>query len=200
MKNIFTEMKNTISKVLLAAFSSVLFFSCTDSIQEAAGCYPSEDGGTYIIINDVNLSRTINPSKDSLSGFDLRGKLSTQSEYKSLQADSNGGSSTIADLLQQKIKITPGIWDLMLTADSIADGSCITYEGRITKTIAAGYEYVLNFNLTPQNPTDFGEMKITVNFTGNADKVTAVLKNKSTDSSAIISKDFTGSSITSNND
>ena len=195
-KSGFKMIKQTAVKFMLITLAAALF-SCADYTPEALDCYPSEDGGTYIILKNISIERTINPSSDMLSRFYLRGKPAASSgDYSCLHDDKTFASAD--ELKQQKFSITPGIWDLMLTADSVFDGnSYITYKGTLTKAFTAGNTYVLSFNLSPTTTGEYGGMKITLQFSNGADKVTAVLKNKSTDTNTIDSTDFTGNSITS---
>lgn len=194
-------MKKTI---LLISLISLLFISCENTLNSidhssaadnttnnpAVTATPSENGKTYILLGNIQLateSRTINPSyiRDHLSSVYLKSKRSA--------SDSNFGTlitnaASYSAACSKPLEIEPGIWDFQFIA-TLYD---FEFAGTTTIEVEAGTINTLNFDLVTTNTSSYpyGLIDITVDFTGNADKVVATLKEKSTSATAKLTKTY----------
>ncbi len=192
--------------ILLISLISLLFISCENALSNidhssvadnpAVTATPSENGKTYISLGDIRLStesRTINPSYiiDNLSSVYLKSKRSaSDSSFGTLITN----ASSYSDACSRSLEIEPGIWDFRLSA-YLYD---FEFAGTTTIEVEAGTINTLNFDLVTTNTSSYpyGLIDITVDFTGNADKVVATLKEKSTSSTTKLTKTYTATDTT----
>jgi len=164
---------------LLAALA-LLLASCSNGISGTNTNSNSADGKTYISISAKTVqARSIAPSTDDystekLTNLELTGHMTsvitvdepvTEPEEISLaQAES------LAELSGKSIPIEAGNW--LLTLSATLNG--VTFYGETRAEIEKGKINPISFTLTPE--TSYGGMSITVEFTGEADKVSVSLK------------------------
>ncbi len=203
--------------ILLISLVSLLFFSCENSLSKienpslvenstntpAVTTSPSADGKTYITFGDIsfeNESRTINPvyNRDDLTALYIKGKETNKvtpttkpTDYDTLFGlyASNPKATSYEDLCTKTFEITPGVWNFILYA-TLYD---FEFSGMTTVEVKPGMTHALSFTLTTTNTSSYpyGIIDITVDFTGNADRVVATLKEKSTSTTARITKTYT---------
>ena len=184
------ELKNTntakqiigsrpIMTALLAALA-LLLASCSNGINGTEADSNSADGKTYISISAKTASsRSIAPNADDystekLTNLEVTGHMTsvitvdepvTEPEEISLaQAES------LAELSGKSIPIEAGNW--LFTLSATLNG--VTFYGETRAEIEKGKVNPISFTLTPE--TNYGGMSITVEFTGEADKVSVSLK------------------------
>ena len=179
-------MKN---KILIAALLFAgLLASCSNGFQEKSKKETSdiEEAKTYLIITDaqVKAARSINPNPTDEQKSDILNNLTNFT----LKATKSGTSTetTLAtaqsfnELKSNKISITAGRWYDMTLSAKLNVGSAtnpfyINYSDTIDAlTIKEGQENKVSFEL---KTSDNGGLAITMNFSGNADKVLVSLKN-----------------------
>lgn len=201
--------------ILLISLVSLLFISCENSLSKienpslaekstntpAVTTRPSEDGKTYITFGDIsfeNESRTINPvyNRDDLTALYIKGMETTKvtpttkpNDYTTLFGLYNPKATSYEDLYTKTFEITPGVWNFILYA-TLYD---FDFSGMTTVEVKPGMTHALNFTLATTNTSSYpyGIIDITVDFTGNADRVVATLKEKSTSTTARITKTYT---------
>ncbi len=172
-------MLRPIMTALLAALA-LLLASCSNGISGTDTSGSSADGKTYISISAKTASsRSIAPSTDDystekLTNLEVTGHMTsvitvdepvTEPEEISLaQAES------LAELSGKSIPIEAGNW--LLTLSASLNG--VTFYGETRTEIEKGKVNPISFTLTPE--TSYGGMSITVEFTGEADKVSVSLK------------------------
>lgn len=179
-------MKN---KILIAALLFAgLLASCSNGFHEKAKNETSdiEEAKTYLIITDaqVKAARSINPNTTDEQKSDILNNLTNFT----LKATKSGTSTetTLAtaqsfnELKSNKILITAGRWYDMTLSAKLNVGSAtnpfyINYSDTIDAiTIKEGQDNTVSFEL---KTSDNGGLAITMNFSGNADKVLVSLKN-----------------------
>lgn len=201
--------------ILLISLISLLFISCENALSKienpslaekstntpAVTTSPSEDGKTYITFGDIsfeNESRTINPvyNRDDLTALYIKGMETNKvtpttkpTDYTTLFGLYNPKATSYEDLCTKTFEITPGVWNFILYA-TLYD---FEFSGMTTVEVKPGMTHSLNFTLTTTNTSlyPYGIIDITVDFTGNADRVVATLKEKSTSTTARITKTYT---------
>lgn len=201
--------------ILLISLVSLLFISCENSLSKienpslaenstntpAVTTRPSEDGKTYITFGDIsfeNESRTINPvyNRDDLTALYIKGMETTKvtpttkpTDYTTLFGLYNPKATSYEDLCTKTFEITPGVWNFILYA-TLYD---FEFSGMTTVEVKPGITHSLNFTLATTNTSlyPYGIIDITIDFTGNADRVVATLKEKSTSTTARITKTYT---------
>lgn len=199
-------------QLFLISLISVLFFSCTNSMETPVSqkqtevkteeisntVTPSSDGKTYITIGNIGFAeeaRTINPtySPELLTSLWLYGAKTaleptpSSNDYNTKASGSNLEALNTA--LETCTSIEPGFWNFKLTA-KLHD---FNFMDIITVEIKAGSINTLTFNLEPKDPASYpnGILDITVNFSGYADRVFASVKEKSTSTTSKFSTTFT---------
>lgn len=201
--------------ILLISLVSLLFISCENSLSKienpslvetstnttAVTTRPSEDGKTYITFGDIsfeNESRTINPvyNRDDLTALYIKGMETNKvtpttkpTDYTTLFGLYNPKATSYEDLCTKTFEITPGVWNFILYA-TLYD---FDFSGMTTVEVKPGMTHALNFTLATTNTSSYpyGIIDITVDFTGNADRVVATLKEKSTSTTVRITKTYT---------
>lgn len=201
--------------ILLISLVSLLFISCENSLSKienlslaenstntpAVTTRPSEDGKTYITFGDINFeneSRTINPvyNRDDLTALYIKGMETNKvtpttkpTDYTTLFGLYNPKATSYEDLCTKTFEITPGVWNFILYA-TLYD---FEFSGMTTVEVKPGMTHALSFTLATTNTSSYpyGIIDITVDFTGNADRVVATLKEKSTSTTARITKTYT---------
>ena len=187
------KSKKILAFSLLTSFSLMSAISCKNSLQ---GHKPSGmEGKTYLVVRDTTISRqTTNPNNDDidlsfLSNLELTGELKTdESTFGTpitlAQAD------TYTELCNSEIELDPGTWNFTLNADL----HNIPFSGTVeNKEIKRYQRNEIEFLLT--STIEYGGISITIPFTGDADKVTAILTTP-TETTPIATVDFTTDDIT----
>ena len=198
--------------ILLISLISLLFISCENALNNIeqtpevettiSTSIPSPDGNTYITLGNIqveNDARTINPAytEDALTSLTLYGtKTGEQKDPSAGDGHTITSATSVSNLITKLASIgdiTPGFWDFKLKARFYD----FNYTGQISKEIKAAEINSLNFTLLPDTFSyPYGALDFTVNFTGNADRVVATVKEKSTSATAIFSKTFTADNNT----
>ena len=187
------KSKKILAFSLLTSLSLMSAISCKNGFQ---GHKPySKEGKTYLVVKNTTINeRTINPSGNdidlsSLSNLELTGELKTdESTFGTpitlAQAD------TYTELCSLEIELDPGTWNFTLTADL----HNIPFSGTVENKEIERYQHnVIEFLLT--STIEYGGISITIPFTGDADKVTAILTTP-TGTTPIATVDFTTDDIT----
>lgn len=172
----------TISGIVALTASLVLTFaSCSNGMNLKDGLENSSDGKTYIKINAVSgMERTLSPKSDGLveklTSLKLKGTpriviaddapVTEPEEVELAKADS------FEELSKMAIPVEEGYWSFVLTAD--LEG--VTFSGESSAQIKKGNVNTVTIKMSPE--TQYGGMSITVEFTGEADKVKATLYNE----------------------
>ena len=169
----------TISGIVALTASLLLTFaSCSNGMNLKDGLENSSDGKTYIKINAVSgMERTISPRSDGLveklTSLKLKGTpaddapVTEPEEVELAQADS------LEELSKMAIPVKEGYWSFVLTAD--LEGVPFSGESEDVQ-VAKGKVNPVTIKMSPE--TQYGGMSITVEFTGEADKVKATLYNE----------------------
>ena len=208
--------------VLLISLISLLFISCENTLSKienpslaenstntpAVTTSPSEDGKTYITFGDIsfeNESRTINPvyNRDHLTALYIKGMETNKvtpttkpNDYTTLFGlySDNPKATSYEDLCTKTFEITPGVWNFILYA-TLYD---FEFSGMTTVEVKPGMTHALSFTLATTNTSSYpyGIIDITIDFTGNADRVVATLKEKSTSETAKVTKEYTATNTT----
>ena len=160
---------------LLAAL--VLFLaSCSNGINGTDASGNSADGKTYISISAKTASsRSIAPGADDystekLTNLVLSGKTVGEGAESDTEAVPLAQAESLAELSEKSIPIEAGNW--LLTLSASLNG--VTFYGETRAEIEKGKINPISFTLT--SATSYGGMSITVEFTGEADKVSVSLK------------------------
>lgn len=152
---------------LIAAISSVLFFSCSNLQQDEK----DTDAKAHIYLKLDNSARSVNPEKISLEAFDkftLKGKLSSSEEEKketlaAWESDSeeteNAKSAYEKMTSDKSLLCDAGEWTFTLTAYRNA---AEVYSSEITKTVSVG-QNELSFSLSALK-TGTGSVQIKLSF------------------------------------
>lgn len=152
---------------LIAAISSVLFFSCSNLQQDEK----DTDGKAHIYLKLDNSARSVNPEKISIEDFDkftLKGKLSSSEEEKNetlaaWESDSeeteNAKSAYEKMTSDKSLLCDAGEWIFTLTAYRNA---AAFYSSEITKTVSVG-QNELSFSLSALK-TGTGSVQIKLSF------------------------------------
>ncbi|MBR1638991.1 MAG: InlB B-repeat-containing protein [Treponema sp.] len=184
------ELKNTntakqiigsrpIMTALLAALA-LLLASCSNGINGTDASGSSADGKTYISISAKTASsRSIAPNADDystekLTDLVLSGKTVGEGADSDTDTDTEAvtlaQAESLAELSGKSIPIEAGNW--LFTLSATLNG--VTFYGETRAEIEKGKINPISFTLTPE--TSYGGMSITVEFTGEADKVSVSLK------------------------
>jgi hypothetical protein len=164
-------------KTLLMITLILSLFSCandiSDNTENPSASTPSADGKTYIVVDldSDSSSRTILPAtsntyKNKLTNITLKGKISGSDDNPVTLAHSD----TYAKF-SGRIPIAAGEWDFTITAE--IDG--VPFTASKTQTINSGTLNYLGFTLQADSTVTYGGLKITTNFTGDANKVVVKL-------------------------
>ena len=199
MNKMRTNQKHTIKSKKILAFSLLTSLSlmsaisCKNSLQ---GHKPSgKEGKTYLVVRDTTISRqTSNPSNDDidlsfLSNLELTGELK-KSDNTFGDPITLAQADTYTELCNSEIELDPGTWNFTLNADL----HNIPFSGTVeNKEIKRYQRNEIEFLLT--STIEYGGISITIPFTGDADKVTAILTTP-TGTTPIATVDFTTDDIT----
>lgn len=170
--------------ILTLAFS---FFSCSEIVQEhnALKAEKSADKNTYLVITnaDIEIPRTINPviTDDDIQGiinrltdFQLKGTPPGYSDVMTIAK-----ASSYEELLRLQVPLTAGDWrNVSLTAD-LDIGTTSSYKISFSETkssnivIKPGMVNPVSFSLKSSGKSG---MSVTMNFTGDADRVKVSIK------------------------
>lgn len=175
-KNIFAS---ALVKFILTVCSACMLLSCSNLFSGVRGSeHPglTSDGKAYmsITLGSARLSqRSISSPSESeiiskLKDFVLTGKHGDSDEFKVLAKAGNSG-----ELASLKIPVELGMWTFTLSAKL---GS-VSFSASREAEIQAGASNAISFTLDSESP--YGGMSITLEFTGDADRVTAELKDTS---------------------
>ncbi|MBQ9205137.1 MAG: InlB B-repeat-containing protein [Treponema sp.] len=180
------ELKNTntakriFGLLHLPAILALLLASCSNGINGTDASRDSADGKTYISINAKTVqARSIAPNADDystekLTDLVLSGKTIGEGTDSDTATDTEAvtlaQAESLAELSGKSIPIEAGNW--LLTLSATLNG--VTFYGETRAEIEKGKINPISFTLTPA--TSYGGMSITVEFTGEADKVSVSLK------------------------
>lgn len=187
------KSKKILAFSLLTSLSLMSAISCKNSLQ---GHKPSgKEGKTYLVVRDTTISRqTTNPNNDDidlsfLSNLELTGELK-KSDNTFGDPITLAQADTYTELCDLEIELDPGTWNFTLTADL----HNIPFSGTVeNKEIKRYQRNEIEFFLT--STIEYGGISITIPFTGDADKVTAVLTTP-TGTTPIATENFTANQIT----
>ena len=203
MNKMRTNQKHTIKSKKILAFSLLTSLSLMSAISCKNGFQGhkpySKEGKTYLVVKNTTINeRTINPSGNdidlsSLSNLELTGKLK-KGENTFGDSITLAQADTYTELCGLEIELDPGIWNFTLTADL----HNIPFSGTVeNKEIKRYQRNEIEFLLT--STIEYGGISITIPFTGDADKVTAILTDV-TGTNQIATKNFTADDITKEDD
>lgn len=167
--------------IVLLVFSFV-FFSCSNFLQpEKDDITISQDGRTYITIEEpvfersIAYSRTIVPGSVDYSYSNLKNLVFTGQKY---DEDENLGTEvtlasaeTYSDISGKKIPLDPGTWNLKLEANLSGAPMVGIVENQ---TITLGTTSSIKFILNTKEEFNYGGYIITVKFDNTGNKVSKV--------------------------